>query len=283
MGDLNKGETFAAGETVTAARLHKLVEDATLKAGVVGTTEIEDGAVTTAKLAATAAFSTSQLTLANGKVIVGNGSGVGEAVTVDTGTMAVSPTVGVKELGIAAAQLAADAVETAKIKDGNVTLAKVANIASARILGRSTASSGVIEELTAGTGISISGGAVSCTLTAGSVKANLALKAIVVGPGGEHSWTHGLGSNPRNVQLWLECISDDSTTGNVVGDRIPIEQIFYNSTTSQWPAFFAYWNATYVGCVCYESSYKTAGIHGIMVSDFATTASKWKIGGVAEV
>jgi hypothetical protein len=47
-----------------------------------------------------------------------------------------------------ATTIANNAVTTAKIADSNVTLAKIANIATARLLGRTTASAGVVEELT---------------------------------------------------------------------------------------------------------------------------------------
>jgi hypothetical protein len=48
-----------------------------------------------------------------------------------------------------AAKIASNVVTTAKIADANVTLSKIANIATARFLGRTTASSGPVEELTA--------------------------------------------------------------------------------------------------------------------------------------
>jgi hypothetical protein len=47
-----------------------------------------------------------------------------------------------------ATTIANNAVTTTKIADSNVTLAKIANIATARLLGRTTASAGVVEELT---------------------------------------------------------------------------------------------------------------------------------------
>lgn len=52
------------------------------------------------------------------------------------------------DLNVTTGKLAANAVTTAKITDANVTLAKIANIATSRLLGRVTASSGVVEELT---------------------------------------------------------------------------------------------------------------------------------------
>jgi hypothetical protein len=79
----------------------------------------------------------------SGNVTVQVETTVGSGISV--GANAISITTG----GITAAMLAADAVETAKIKDGNVTLAKMANLAENNFIGRKTASAGVPETLTA--------------------------------------------------------------------------------------------------------------------------------------
>jgi hypothetical protein len=165
MGDLTRGETFAAGESVTHTRLHALVESAELVAGCVGTTELADGAVTNAKLDAALSLSAGKIALASGKLLGGNGSGAGEAVTVGATLSLSAATLGVATGGIAAAQLATDAVETAKIKDANVTLAKIANVTDARLLGRSAGSAGAPQEITVGSGLSLSGGALTATAT----------------------------------------------------------------------------------------------------------------------
>lgn len=54
----------------------------------------------------------------------------------------------------------------AVIKDDAVTFAKMQNIATDRLLGRATASSGNVEELTIGTGLALSGGALVNTVQA---------------------------------------------------------------------------------------------------------------------
>ena len=53
----------------------------------------------------------------------------------------------------------------ATIANSAVTLAKIQNIDTSRILGRSTAGSGVVEQLTVGTGLALSGGVLSSTVT----------------------------------------------------------------------------------------------------------------------
>jgi len=57
-------------------------------------------------------------------------------------------------------------VATADIINDAVTFAKTQNIATQRLLGRSTASSGDIEELTVGAGLTLSGGQLSSSATA---------------------------------------------------------------------------------------------------------------------
>lgn len=243
MGDLTKGYTFVAGEIVTAAKLHALVESAEILADAVGTTEIADGAVTSAKLNSAVALAVSKITLAENKVVVGNASGIGGEILVDATTMDPAG-FGVKALGIAAAQLASDAVTTAKILDANVTLAKIANIATARILGRSTAASGVIEELTAGTGISISGGAVSCSIT-GATKGDEILVALNGTTGVLGTGSHGLGGRPRLAWLALRCITDELTyTGYSAGDEIPIANVVYDGGDYDIPAIWCTINET---------------------------------------
>jgi len=52
-------------------------------------------------------------------------------------------------------------VSTAKLQDDAVTFAKMQNISTSRLLGRTTASSGDIEELTVGSGLSLAAGSLS--------------------------------------------------------------------------------------------------------------------------
>lgn len=54
----------------------------------------------------------------------------------------------------------------AKIANAIITWAKVVNIPTGRLLGRGSSGSGSVEELTVGTGLQISGGALNCTVTA---------------------------------------------------------------------------------------------------------------------
>lgn len=66
-------------------------------------------------------------------------------------------------LAVDAAKLAANAVETAKILDAAVTFAKMQNIATARLLGRTTAAAGIIEELTVGSNMTLAAGVLNAS------------------------------------------------------------------------------------------------------------------------
>lgn len=117
-GPITGTGTGSFATTITA----NAVTTSTINAGAVVEAKIADAAVTTAKIADGA--------ITTAKIAAG-------AVIAD--------------------DLAADSVTTAKILDGNVTtpkiadsavtLAKIANIGTAKVLGRTTAASGVIEEL----------------------------------------------------------------------------------------------------------------------------------------
>lgn len=80
-------------------------------------------------------------------------------------------TADIANMAVTAEKLAADAVETAKIKDANVTYAKIQNVsATNRLLGRKTAEAGSVEEITVGGDITQSGS--TFTIAGGVVSAN---------------------------------------------------------------------------------------------------------------
>jgi hypothetical protein len=60
----------------------------------------------------------------------------------------------------------AGGVGTSELANSGVTLAKIANIATSRLLGRTTASAGVVEELTVGPGLSLAAGVLDTAVSA---------------------------------------------------------------------------------------------------------------------
>jgi len=81
----------------------------------------------------------------------------GNYITALTGDVAASGP------GSASATIQNNAVTTGKIANSAVTYEKIQNVTSGRILGRSTAGAGVVEEISIGTGLSLSGGTLSST------------------------------------------------------------------------------------------------------------------------
>ncbi len=69
--------------------------------------------------------------------------------------------------GSNATTIANDAVTTVKILNANVTYAKIQNVTQARLLGRYTASDGVVQEITIGTGLALDAGTGILTATGG--------------------------------------------------------------------------------------------------------------------
>lgn len=63
------------------------------------------------------------------------------------------------------AAVIAGSIGTTQLTDDGVTFAKFQNITSARLLGRTTAAAGNVEELTVGAGLSLSAGVLSSTIT----------------------------------------------------------------------------------------------------------------------
>lgn len=102
-----------------------------------------------------------------------------ERVVTDTATIAwdlatgAQAKAGVVAGSIGATQLASDAVTTVKIADGNVTLAKQANLAASRLVGRgASGGTGVPEVITVGNGLEFSGAAIQRSALTGDVTAS---------------------------------------------------------------------------------------------------------------
>ena len=155
----------------------------------------------------------------NDQTIVGNGAGSSASPVALTTTDLVltATTVNIKAL----------AVTTAKIADSNVTYAKIQNVADARLLGRSQGAAGVVQELTVGSGLTLSGGA----LTNGILRYTTTLKDIpTLAAGGRNiQWLESLGELPsitvvpQIVKVVLRCKTQQAPFE--VGYEMPIESV----------------------------------------------------------
>lgn len=166
------GTTVTASTTLDASTLNLLGTPSVDVTGTVdgGSVSITNGSVQLASLAAQA-----------NATIVGNGSASSNSpVALDA---SADFTFNATTMVIKAA-----AVTTAKIANSNVTYAKIQDVADARLLGRSQGTAGVVQELTVGSGLTLSGGA----LTNGILRYTTSLQDIPT-----------LAATSRNIQ-WLE-------------------------------------------------------------------------------
>jgi len=89
----------------------------------------------------------------NDQTIVGNGAGSSASpVALTTTDLVLTPTT---------VNINTSAVTTAKIANSNVTYAKIQDVVDARLLGRSAGSTGVVQELTVGSNLTLSAGALN--------------------------------------------------------------------------------------------------------------------------
>jgi hypothetical protein len=237
MGDFNRGETFANGESLTGARLNKLQDDMTLKIGVVGNTHIADGAVSPAKLSGSFAFAAGQIQITSGSLIGGNGSNLGVAIAPDASTIEISgSTLRVKDAGITSAKIANLGVATGNLAARAVNAAKFAAVTTARLLGRFSAGPGDYEEVSLGSGLALSGsGVLSATATARSTYVG-AQQSLPAGSGfvrwdGSSSPAWPFSAVPEYCEARLVCVTADA--GFSVGTEVSL-----NQTAGWWPAGF---------------------------------------------
>lgn len=138
----------------------------TIDAGAVVEADIATDAVTTNKIANSAVTFAKIQNMSDTNRLIGRYSSIGAGAIEEVPIRATLSFTGVGGLGVAdtsitATQLANSAVTTIKIADNQVTLAKLATIATQTLLGRGTASTGNVENITLGTGLNITGGALN--------------------------------------------------------------------------------------------------------------------------
>jgi len=248
MPDLVRGETFADGETVTAERLHRLVDNATITDGAIGTNELANGAVTTEKLATGAELPAGSIQLASGRLLVGNAQGKAAPMTPSAEFTADAAN------GFA---LASKGVTAAKIADGAVGTGQLATLAPSPA-GEWGDAVNVPVLTVDDTGRVTAAREVSVQAPGLVVSEILTQKPVVWSPGAIAAWTHTLGQVPTSFLVWLVCVLDTVDTGNPstepnfkVGDIIPLWCCFFKSGDETWPAFSVFANATRVEVTAY--------------------------------
>ena len=200
-------------------------------------------------------FTVAQLNTAisDGDVATGGGTATGT----NTGDQTITLTGDVTGTGTGsfATTIANNAVTTAKVTDANVTYAKIQNVsATNRVLGRSTAGAGVIEEITVGGDLTQSGStftiANNAVTTAKILDSNVTLAKIV------------------NVSATQRVIGRN-TAGAGVQEEVTIAQLMGWATNLQKRSL------SFV--IDGGGSAITTGVKGDLVCPFAGTITGWTI------
>jgi hypothetical protein len=145
------GDFSLSGGTLSLSTNYSNADN--LTSGTVSAARIGTASVTLAKLA----------DLATGKLIgrATGSTGVPEAITVGADFSMSGGTLSLVVDPTNASNLATGTLSIARVADGSVTLAKLANLTQSVLLGRYTASTGVPETIAVGSDFSLSGGTLS--------------------------------------------------------------------------------------------------------------------------
>lgn len=222
------GTTITPTTTLSASTLNLLGTPSVDVTGSVdgGTLSVADGSLSLSKFQSI-----------NGNRLIGNGNSVAAypAELSSTDLTFTSTTVNVATSAITESKLAARAA----------TFAKIQAIGTGKLLGRTTASSGDIEELTVGSGLTLSGG----TLTNGILRYTTTAKDIpAIGAASQAvQWLTSAtelpavtGSVvPQIIRVVLRCKTNDGpfVVGNELDIRSVINEQVWNSgnLTSEYP------------------------------------------------
>ena len=127
MPDITKGKTFSSGDTVTAADLNSLLDDAVINNNAITANHIADSSINNSAVSGTAAIDFSKLaSLSTGQVLAGNeGTPTATTLSADV-TLAADGAVTIANDAVTQAKIADDAVGADQIADGAVDGAAIA-------------------------------------------------------------------------------------------------------------------------------------------------------------
>ena len=153
-GDVTINAVGGDGITVGADEIEVTVDGTTLELSDndgTGSVRIKDSGVATAKIADDAVTLAKLAHQSNDTVFKVNGSGVPTAGTIDTVNITADAVTGAKiaDDAVDSEHYTDGSIDTQHIADEQVTFAKMQHIGSGRLLGRTTAMNGDIEEITA--------------------------------------------------------------------------------------------------------------------------------------
>lgn len=141
---------------------------------------------------------------------------------------------------------------------------------TSKLLGRTSASSGAVEEISVGSGLTLSGGSLtsSSPLTASFVSSQQTITAA-----GSLTLAHGLGVQPKLFQLFLKCVTSEG--GYTAGDIIQINSGTQGISTGQGTSVTSDATNVYIkfgsNAVTYGITNKSDG------TNFGITNANWNL------
>jgi hypothetical protein len=221
------GTTVSSTTTLSASTLNLLGTPSIDITGSVdgGTLSVADGSLTLAKFAPI-----------SGSRLIGNGNAV-SAYPAELSSTDLAFTSSTINIGTGA-------VTTAKLADSSstttgVTYAKIQHVTDARLIGRSSGTNGVAQEITVGSGLSLASGA----LTNGILRYTTSAKSIPLIASGSQAvqWLTtstelpSLSVAPQMVRVVLECFTNDGPF--VVGNEVDIQSVVMQGFQNNFPIF----------------------------------------------
>lgn len=215
------GTTITSSTTLTPSTLNLLGTPSVDVTGSVdgGTLSVADGSLSLSKFAPI-----------NANRLVGTGNVSSYPIELTSSDLT---------FGATSVSIATGAIDSTKLAARAATFAKVQAISTGKLLGRTTASSGDIEELTVGTGLTLSGG----TLTNNILRYTTTAKSIPVITSGSQAvqWLTtsselpSLSVAPQMVRVVLECTTNDGPF--VVGNEVDIQSVVMQGFQNNFPIF----------------------------------------------
>jgi len=284
---ISKGKTFTANEQVTNAKLHQLVDDATIDAGAVGSSQLASGAVTNAKVSDTAGIALSKIATTFGALVGGGASNVSEEVTVGSTLSLTSSELNIAATGITSGYLADGAVVADKLYStldlSSKTLTLPSGAVSASNLDQDFINDVSDASIAAADYIVFGDFSAAGVLKRATLNEILALgkltassTASVTGYGQILSEAHGLGSTPTRLRCVLVCTDAGGDAGYAQSDEIDINGV----ATDNQEAICTYGaDDTYV-FASFGNNAASGGAdvrHKTSTTDTSITRSKWAL------
>lgn len=162
------------------------------------------------KVAITAPATSATLTIADGKTLTASNTLTFAGTDGSTLNIGTGGTLGALAL--------LSAVGTSQITDANVTYAKIQNVTDARLLGRSAGSTGAPQEITVGSGLSLSAGSLTATGLSAASQAQVQAESSDTVAMTPSNMKYRLGSvDPSTKFEFYEDFEHEVTAGSVFG------------------------------------------------------------------